>query len=550
MKTPFRVLPPRRVFLVALPLAFVVSLLLSTAVSAHAILLRSDPAKDAVLHVAPQQVRMWFSEDVNPALSTAVVVNGVNQRVDQHDAHVSPNDPREMDMGLAGDLPPAVYVVVWRTDSADDGHVLIGSFLFTVARPDGTVPTLSGGTVPGQGVLGTSALSSQSGGLFDGLTLFNAVMITLVEVAAVFWVGAQFWHVFVLHPATEDHAELGALHQQVYARFERFFSLPTLLVLLFANGGVLLGQAVTLTGGNIVAAFAPSLLRSLVGGGHFGAYWLLRMIAITLALSLSLSQIRRSTLTRGLSSLLSWANLLLGLTLFIAITMSSHAAAVMPGLVVSAVVSDWLHLVAALWVGGMMYLATSYLPILRRPPPAERAHALITILRYYSPWALAGVVIMTITGPVSATVHLASWEQLLLTAYGRVLDVKILLVGALLLTSALHVLVLRPRLAKEEQKYIQAVARLSTPRAEDAPSWSVQGPARQVKLREQRLIGQTRRLTRILRYEPLLGVAVFQFSSPSSAPYGLALDAQENIWFTAAGSSTIGKIAADTTLHS
>jgi copper transport protein len=39
---------------------------------------------------------MWFSEDLNPAFSTAVVVNAQNQRIDNRDAHVSANDPREM----------------------------------------------------------------------------------------------------------------------------------------------------------------------------------------------------------------------------------------------------------------------------------------------------------------------------------------------------------------------------------------------------------------------------------------------------------------------
>src|SRR6266478_10259098 len=84
----------------AIPLALFLTLLLPGVASAHAILLRSDPAKDAILNAAPQQVRMWFSEDLNPALSTAVVVNGTNQRVDQRDATISPNDPREMDVTL------------------------------------------------------------------------------------------------------------------------------------------------------------------------------------------------------------------------------------------------------------------------------------------------------------------------------------------------------------------------------------------------------------------------------------------------------------------
>src|SRR5579864_3711529 len=89
----------RRTVLIAALLALCLVLLFPMVASAHtdhAILLRSDPAKDAILSTAPQQVRMWFSEDLNPALSTAVVVNADNQRVDNNDAHVSSSDTTEM----------------------------------------------------------------------------------------------------------------------------------------------------------------------------------------------------------------------------------------------------------------------------------------------------------------------------------------------------------------------------------------------------------------------------------------------------------------------
>ena len=179
---------------------------------------------------------------------------------------------------------------------------------------------------------------------------------------------------------------------------------------------MLIGQAVTLTGGNVPAAFASasSVLGSLISGGGFGAYWLMRVITICLLLALALYRVQLKAPSRRLVTLLSWTQLLLGLVLFIAMTMSSHAAAAGPSSRIYAVVGDWLHLVAAaLWVGGMFSIATTYLPVLRRLPVAERAHALVTMLPYYSPWAVVGVLLMAITGPLSATVELSSWEQFL-----------------------------------------------------------------------------------------------------------------------------------------
>ena len=513
----------RRRFLVAVLCATCLALVLPGTSEAHAILLRSDPAKDAVLHGAPDQVRMWFSEALNPAFSTAVVVNGANTRVDIGNVLVSPNDASEMDLTLKSNLPPAVYVVIYRTDSNVDGHILTGSFLFSVARPDGTVPTLSPGAHPGVNALGGN-LSGQYTGQLDGPTLFNLIMITLVELSVVFWVGAQFWQLFVLLPATEDHTELATTNKQVQQRFERRFALPTLLVLLVANMGVLIGQAISVTGGNFGSALAPGLLVSLVTSGRFGTFWLMRVIVIFLALRLALYQLQFKQRPPHIDHLLRWANLVLGLALFIAITMSSHAAAVSPTSLTLALVVDWLHLVAAaLWVGGMLYIAAIYLPALRRTPISERTHALITVLPYYSPWAITGILLMALTGPFSATVHLLSWQQLLSTAYGRALVVKVLLVGGLLLTSAYHVLLLRPRLRKEYQKYIYVVARLQGFQAasavvqipsgreerEDAePRPAPKLISQQVRLREGRVARRTGRLTRILGYEPLLGVAV------------------------------------------
>jgi copper transport protein len=578
----------RRLLLVAAPLAVLCTLLLPTIASAHAILVSSDPGADARLTTPPRGVRMWFTEDLNPAFSTAAVVNGNNKRVDNRDAHVSPNNTKEMDLTLPPNLPPAVYIVIYRTDSADDGHILRGSFIFTVLNPDGSAPTLSSGANPGANVLGGGNLSSQNTGQLDGPAFFNLLMITLVELGAVFWVGAQLWLNFVLQLSAEKHREERAINEQVQARFERLLSLPTLLVLLLANIGVLIGQALNFTGGDWAQAFSPSLLQALATSGRFGTFWLLREGTIMLATVISLYMLVRKQRPRLVNTLLPLVNLLLGLILFIAITMSSHAASVSANIVTYAIVVDWLHLLAAaLWVGGMIYIATSYLPVLKKHTVAESARSLTTVLPYFSPLAIAGVLILAVTGPFNATFHLTSWSQFIDTAYGRALLVKILLVGGLLITSAIHVGLLRPRLKKEHQKYSyvlrrQTAAQSARP-AETAdvlhsalasqyaagellsdhskgggsgvgqwgplrspsglggskgggsgvePSRSPSGLgdssevssqhdesttgtdratnllAQQVKLREKRLGNKTRRLTSVLRWEPLLGVAL------------------------------------------
>ncbi len=501
-----------RLLLMAFSLAFLLFLLFPQDAKAHAILLHSDPGKDTILSASPDQIHMWFSEGLNPTFSTAYVVRAGNSaanvqkdiktHVDNGDAHVSATNTKEMDVSLKPNLPSAVYVVLYRTQSAEDGHILYGSFLFVVAAADGTVPTFNG-AIP----QGTFSGSTGSNGQFDGPTLFSFIMITLVDLGAVFWVGAQLWHIFVISEQSEDQDQQ-AIFQQIEQRFDRQFSWLILLLILLANIGVLVGQALTLTGDQWGQAIAPSLLINLVAHGQFGTYWIMRQIVILLALLLIMSTAVIKQPARWITSGISWGNFALGLALLIALTLSGHAAATNSNVLVYAVLGDFLHLVAAaLWVGGMMYLAIIYLPTLKSRSWQQQTASLLTTLPRFSPLAITGVVLMGLSGPLNAATRLLSWDQLFSTAYGRTLIVKVLLVGAMLLTSAIHVLLLRPRLAKDFKAYQTATEAVQSSE-EDKPANQSSITGAEVKGLEERITQQTRRLSTILRWEPALGVAV------------------------------------------
>ena len=416
----------RRLTYRAFPLALCLLLLFPSVSEAHAILLRSDPAQGAVLKTAPTQVRMWFTESLNPTYSTARIFNNSQQRVDQNNAHVSPSDSTEMDINLPPNLPPAAYVVTWRTQSSNDGYIQTGSFIFTVANPDGSTQKFTG-AIPEQEQFGNSTGNSATG-QFDGPTLFSLIMVTLVEIGAVFWVGAQLWRTFVLQLMESKGTAQSTILQRTEQRFDRIFSLPTLLLIFFADIGVLLGQAMALTGGQLAQVFSPSLLLGLVSNGQFGTYWVMRQIVVILALLVTVYALFAQRRQKASGEIFSWITLLLGLALLIALTLSGHAAAVGGNLTVFAVLSDWLHLLAAsLWIGGILYITTTYFPILMRIPLQERLGSLITVLPRYSPLAIVGIILVTITGPFDATTHMLAAEQLLTTAYGRVLIVKVLL---------------------------------------------------------------------------------------------------------------------------
>ena len=151
---------------------------------------------------------------------------------------------------------------------------------------------------------------------------------------------------------------------------------------------------------------------------------------------------------------------------------------------------------------------------------------------------------MAITGPFSATVHLTSWTQLLTTAYGWALSMKIVLVGALLLTSAIHVFWLRPQVRKEYKKYLHVLARHQSGSGVALSDHAASLIAGQVKLRERRVAQRTQRLKRILRFEPILGVAVLlcvglmNVFAGTLAPVATAPQAQQQTAITASQSYT------------
>jgi copper transport protein len=479
----------RRLFFLAFPLALGLFLLLPSTSLAHAILLRSDPARDAVLSSAPGEIRMWFSEDLNPGISKAVILMA-NQHLADGTSAVSSSDTREIDFTLQNGLPAGVYLVIWRTQSADDGHILSGSFLFKVANPDGTVPNQVISPTAASNLLGDTT-SNQ----FDGTTLFSTLMIALVDLAVVFWVGAQLWHTFVLQPARNKDSEQPTLDQQAEQRFQQHFSLPTLLIILLANVGILLGQSLSISNGQLGQAFSLSVLHNLIANGRFGTYWTVREIIVILAILVATATTFTRQLPRLIKNWLPSLNLLLGMMLLIAVTLSGHAAAVGSNDLIYSVLIDWLHLLAAsLWIGGMLYLSLIYLPIIQKQTNLERTRALLSILPHFSPLAILGVIVMAVTGPFNATFHMTSFNQLLDTAYGRTLLIKSALVCAMLIVSAIHVFLLRPRLLKDYKKYAQTIHEGES--------------VEEAKYLEGTIASQTRRLSTTLRWEPILGVAV------------------------------------------
>jgi len=106
-------------------------LLAAPAAFAHAFLDRAVPAVGSTVHQSPAEVRVWFTEAVEPAFSTIAVLDVQGRHVEAGKAKVDPSDPRLLEVALKT-LGPGKYKVVWKVISVDT-HRTEGDFAFTIA---------------------------------------------------------------------------------------------------------------------------------------------------------------------------------------------------------------------------------------------------------------------------------------------------------------------------------------------------------------------------------------------------------------------------------
>jgi copper resistance protein C len=102
---------------------------------AHAKLVKSDPARRAVLKQSPAQVRLWFNETIEPSFSTLKILDASGKAVTEGAAHVSPSDNRLLLLELP-ELVDGTYNVAFEVLSVD-GHTVKSGFTFTVRRSSG-----------------------------------------------------------------------------------------------------------------------------------------------------------------------------------------------------------------------------------------------------------------------------------------------------------------------------------------------------------------------------------------------------------------------------
>ncbi len=100
-------------------------------VGAHSRLERAAPAAGSTVRGSPPQLKLWFTERLEPAFSKVRVLDHNGKQVDKGDPEVDRADAKLLRVSLPK-LAPGTYRVQWRVLSVDT-HVIEGDFTFNVA---------------------------------------------------------------------------------------------------------------------------------------------------------------------------------------------------------------------------------------------------------------------------------------------------------------------------------------------------------------------------------------------------------------------------------
>ena len=385
-------------------------------VSAHALLLRSNPAPNAVLATSPAQVELFFSEPVAQGLSSLVVFNSNAQQEDQKDMRVDPADPTRMTVSLPA-LEVGVYTVGWKAVSATDGHQTEGAFTFGIGNVNAAaLPTTKQ----------TSNTSLPASALFSKWLL----LISLALLAGRVPFQRLVWQLALKSDAGD--LPTAVIHPPAWDRLTRLGLAGALIAILLG----LLAQAGQATGVELALPWTPAMVV-LLSTTRLGLIWLIRLALALLAIWFAMGRPVAWKVWLGYATVLA---------LMLSVSFTSHAATEAQPLL--PVIDDWVHILGmTVWLGGLAYFLIGLRALVRLEPRLRTRLTSLSIGRF-SGMALVSVGAIGLTGLYSASLRVGTLQALLTSIYGHALLFKQIFVVGLLALAGINLVIISPRLKR------------------------------------------------------------------------------------------------------
>ncbi len=404
-------------------LAAVLGMLLPSAASAHAYLVKTVPAASVELPGPPPSVQLTYDEAVEPRFAIISVTNVDGEPETVGAVRRSPANPDTLVMPLKPGLPEGWYLIYWRAISVD-GHPVQGAFTYSVGPNPGPAPQFR---VPSIAATATS----------PKVLITRWVMFVTVLAA----IGLYVLRLLIVRP----------LIRRVEGITLRPVSVAFVIASLAGLIAVPLYLDFSIANDSLRSVFDLPALVPLYGVTAFGRGMLdleLCFALFCLAAWISLWLDRPDRRQRSVGELIATCGALLaGAAVMLIPGTSGHAAQTSPrGLTVA---FDALHMAAAsVWLGGLIGL----LVLTLRLPARRRVEALAAGVPRFSAVALGSVALLAASGLGEAIDHLPALNALWKTGYGETILVKTGLLGAALLIASGNLLRSRPRLVASRER--------------------------------------------------------------------------------------------------
>jgi copper transport protein len=381
-------------------------------VRAHAELTTSEPAANATLATSPEELRLSFTEPIDPELAFIDLLDAGQQAIQGLGPVLISEDGVTAGVTLPH-LEPGIYTVAYQVVSTVDGHATAGIFAFVVdptgtqappaVRPGATSPSVDAPTVAARWLalggalvaLGSLLLWWRARPVLGPAPLATAPWALVAVAAGLAFVGLAVYLTLAARPIVE-------------AAPDRRLGIPFDFAAPFGWTPFAIAMRVALVG-SLAACLLAIVARPRTGGRHEGT-----IVAVVTAATL--------VALGGMS-------------------MAAHAAAI-GGPAFAAL--DWVHLVAvAAWLGGLPAVAV----LARRR--ADDGHPVSgrgrQILRRHGRVALIAAPLVALTGLANSPLVLGDARSLVASEYGNLLLAKGTLLSVAVAIGAVNHFLVRGR---------------------------------------------------------------------------------------------------------
>ena len=379
------------------------SLALPAGASAHALLEKSEPARGANPATSPEEVALFFNEPVEASFGAVRIFDSAGEEVETGPIARPAASSEAISVALPKELGDDGYTVTYRVVSADS-HPVSGGYVFSVGE---------GGTTPGATV--SELLDGSDSGSVTSVAFWAARWIGYVAIGL--GIGLLAF-LLLVRPRLECEGR-GA-----FERRARSLMLAVALAGVLSSLAALVLQGATAAGTSFFDALDPEVLGDVLGT-RYGTLAAVRAATWIAFAALIATRLPRLAAAVPLAVILATPAL------------AGHAATQDPSWLL--VPANLTHVLAmSLWFGGLAAFPAVVPAATRRLEPAERSSVLASALTRFSPLALACVIALIASGTLQSLVYLGPLTDLLDTAFGRAVLIKIVLLAILVGIGVLH----------------------------------------------------------------------------------------------------------------